>query len=175
MMKYLTIHNIYRIVCCNACVIIILFQMVCFGKNVELQAFEDHLKFHHLKQAIVIYGGRETREHNSFGMSGLNRYFFKFVNIAYLKNNTNFYKLLRGNSHRTGVFMTHTRDNVVKVKFLQKASENYWFNNSMSWFIVLNDKQQKYKDNNVEDIQRNFGHLNVLLNSDVSVGLKNKR
>ncbi|XP_061395061.1 glutamate receptor 1-like [Musca vetustissima] len=172
-MKLLPLTKVFNILCYNVASVIIMSQLACCGNNCELLAFKEYLQFQNLNQAIVVYGGKERKSYE-MAKDPLSQCFLKFFNINNLNANTDLYKLFRGNSYRMGIFLKHTTGDVAKEKLLFKASENFSFNNSISWFVIMENECNK-EVNFLENIQNAFGNLNILLNADFTVVYETKK
>lgn len=158
----------------------------------EFQAFKEHLDFHHLKHAVILQqrqsrvttnsrrcGGRQavTWEKDLFGRNLLNQnmrdYFFQFFNLDDQTNNNKNKKdleqLFRNISPRVGLFLTYTKEDIAKRNIFIWASENGWFNYSVSWFVFF---EMEDNGDHLANIHQTFGNLNVQLNADVTVAFK---
>ncbi|XP_019890665.2 glutamate receptor 1-like [Musca domestica] len=172
-MKLLTFAKVFNILCYNVAIIVALGQLACCGKSCELLAFKEYLDFQHLKQAIVIYGGDEAKAYAA-EMGRMNNSFLKFFNTNQLKENTDFYQLLRGNSYTVGILMSHASRNAVQDQLLVKASELFSFNNSISWFVIL-ENNCNIEGEIFKNIRETFGHFNILFSADFTVVIKKKK
>lgn len=166
--------------------ILILFKyQIAIVNCCELKAFKEHLDFHHLKHAILVQNRlplttipksskhqlsmAEDQFEKSILTEFMNNYYLKFFNTRYqnpIDNKKDFQQLFHNIWARVGLFMSYNREDEGKRNILLWASENGWFNYSVSWFVLL---KANNNGEHLANIRQAFGHLDVMLNADITV------